>query len=153
MLPDATPDMPRAVDEGRPDRGRRTATVALVPVLASTVALAVYLAVGRLVEATVQPAPDVIDLRPAVALLLGAGGAAVVVWAIGLGVVVRALFPAEHRRRVWWRLVGAGSAALVLGNWAMVWVLQVPFAGAAWLLQQAVLALVVVRADRHAAGR
>lgn len=147
------PDVPREVDERRADRARRTATVALAPVIASTIALVVYLAVGRLVEATVEPTPGVIDLGPAVALLLGAGGAAVVVWAVGLAVVVRSLFPAEHRRRVWWRLVGAGSAALVLGNWLVVWVLQVPFGGAAWLLQQVVLALVAVHADRQAAGR
>lgn len=131
---------------------RRTAVVALAPVLASAVALVVYTVVARVVDATDQPSePDVVDLGPAVAVLLGGGTVAAVVWAVGLRVVVGTLFPAAARTRVWWQLVGAGVLALVVGGPLLTLALpvHVPFGG--WLLQQAALALVAVRADRRIA--
>jgi hypothetical protein len=95
MTPEQVPAPPPP-----PDRGpRRTAVVALAPVLASAVALLAYEVVGRLAGAAAGPGKaDVIDLGPAVAVLLGGGAAAAVVWAVGLRVAVGSLFPAPRGR-------------------------------------------------------
>lgn len=135
------------------DRGpRRTAVVALAPVLASAVALLAYEVVGRLAGAAAGPGrADVIDLGPAVAVLLGGGAAAGVVWAVGLRVVVGALFPAPARSRIWWQLVGAGLVTLVVGSRALALLLPVSVPLGGWLLQQVALVLVAVAADRRLA--
>lgn len=135
------------------DRGpRRTAVVALAPVLVSAVALVAYEVAGRLAGAAAGPGnPDVIDLGPAVAVLLGGGAAAAVVWTVGLRVVVGSLFPAPARSRIWWQLVGAGVLTLVVGSQALALLLPVPIPFGGWLLQQAALVLVAVAADRRLA--
>lgn len=135
------------------DRGpRQTAVVALAPVLASAVALLAYEVVGRLAGAAAGPGrADVIDLGPAVAVLLGGGAAAGVVWAVGLRVVVGALFPAPARSRTWWQLVGAGLVTLVVGSRVLALLLPVSVPLGGWLLQQVALVLVAVAADRRLA--
>lgn len=148
MMPEQLPAPPPA--SGR--RPRRTVVVALAPVLASAVALLAYEVVGGLAGAAAGPGKaDVIDLGPAVAVLLGGGAAAAVVWALGLRVVVGSLFPAPARSRIWWQLVGAGVVTLVVASRALAVLLPVPVPLGGWLLQQAALVLVALAADRRLA--
>jgi hypothetical protein len=136
---------------GTPDV-RRTLRVALAPVLASILAAAVFVVVSRAIEASTSgPDGDSIDFGPIVYVLVGAGGAATLVWAIGLAVAVAVLRPEGRRARLWWLLFAAGTATLLLGTRLVPAVLpDGPFVQA-WVLQQVVLALVSVAADRRAA--
>ncbi|MCC2317911.1 hypothetical protein [Cellulomonas chengniuliangii] len=131
----------------------RSVRVALAPVLASVAAGTVFLLTARAIEESARPpAASGIDLGPLVTIVLGAGGAASVVWTIGLAVAVRALFPAGRRARVWWLLFGAGTAALFIGSRLMPYLLPIPAIVGGWVLQQLVLMLVAVRADRRLAS-
>jgi hypothetical protein len=148
-LPRVSPTGPSGT---RPTDVRRTLRVALAPVLASIIAAAVFLVVSRAIEAsTPGPDGDSIDLSQVVYVLVGAGGAAALAWGIGLAVTVAVLRPEGRRARLWWLLLGAGTATLLLGTRLVPTVLAAGPLVQAWVLQQVVLALVSVTADRRAA--